>query len=57
VSAFIDHERERFAVDLICDTLGVSVSAYDQRRSGPPSARSVEDERLLTRIRELHAAN
>jgi putative transposase len=57
VSAFIDHERERFAVEFICDTLGVSVSAYYARRGGPPSARAVGDERLLARIRELHAAN
>jgi putative transposase len=57
VSAFIDQERERFAVELICDTLGVSASAYYQRRSGPRSARAVEDARLLTRIEELHACN
>jgi hypothetical protein len=57
VSAFIDQERERFAVELICDTLGTSASAYYQRRSGPRSARAVEDERLLARIEELHAAN
>jgi putative transposase len=57
VSAFIDQERERFAVELICDTLGVSASAYYRRRSGPRSARVVEDERLLARIEELHAAN
>jgi len=35
----------------------VSVSAYYQRRSGTRSQRTVEDERLLDRIRELHAAN
>jgi transposase InsO family protein len=56
-SAFIDQERERFCVELICDTLGVSVSAYYARRGSPPSARAIEDARLLTRIRELHAAN
>ncbi len=57
MSAFIDSERERFAVEFVCDTLGVSVSAYHQRRSGPRSARAVEDERLLAVICELHAAN
>ena len=33
------------------------MSAYYRRRSGGRSARAVEDERLLDRIRELHAAN
>ena len=57
MSAFIDSERERFAVELLCDTLGVSASAYYARRSGSPSVRAVEDERLLARIGELHEAN
>ena len=57
VSAFVDQERERFAVELICRTLGVSLSAYYQRATGERSARAVEDERLLERIRALHAAN
>jgi hypothetical protein len=49
VSAFIEQERGRFAVELICRTLGVSQSAYYQRRSGERSARSMDDERLLGR--------
>jgi putative transposase len=57
VSRYVDEHRGRFGVEPICGTLGVSVSAYDQRRSGQRSARAVEDERLLGRIRELHAAN
>jgi len=57
VSRYVDEHRGRFGVEPICKTLGVSVSAYYQRRSGPRSARAVEDERLLGRIRELHAAN
>jgi putative transposase len=57
VSAFIDQQRERFAVELICRTLGVSPSAYYQRATGERSARAIEDERLLGRVRELHAAN
>jgi len=35
----------------------VSASAYYQRATGRRSARAVEDERLLVRIREIHAAN
>jgi putative transposase len=57
VSRYVDEERDRFGVEPICKTLGVSVSAYYQRRRGQRSARAVEDERLLDRIREVHAAN
>jgi putative transposase len=57
VSRYVDEHRGRFGVEPICTTLGVSVSAYYQRRRGQLSARAVEDARLLARIRELHAAN
>jgi putative transposase len=57
VSRYIDEHRGRFGVEPICRILGVSASAYYQRRSGGRSARQVKDERLLGRIRELHAAN
>ena len=35
----------------------MSASAYYQRDTGRRSARAVEDERLLGRIREIHAHN
>jgi putative transposase len=57
VSAFIDAQRERFGVELICQTIGVSASAYHQRATGERSARTVEDERLLAIIRTVHEAN
>ena len=57
MSAFIDQGRGRHGVEPICRTLGVSASAYYQRRTGQRSARQVEDERLLERIRDVHAAN
>ncbi|HME01462.1 MAG TPA: IS3 family transposase [Solirubrobacteraceae bacterium] len=57
MSAFIDAHRERFGVEPICGTLGVSASAYYQRASGRRSARRIDDERLLGVIEELHAAN
>jgi putative transposase len=58
VSAFIeDRKAAGFAVELTCRTLGVSQSAHYRRRSGERSARSVEDERLLARIEEVHEAN
>ena len=56
VSAFIDEYRERFGVEPICQTLGVSASAYYQRATGERSERSVEDERLTAQIREVHKA-
>jgi hypothetical protein len=40
VSLFVDEHRERFGVEPICRTLGVSVSAYYERRSGRRSARA-----------------
>ena len=57
MSAFIDQHRDRFGVELICRTLGVSASAYYQRRSGARSQRVVEDQRLTGVIRRLHRAN
>jgi putative transposase len=57
VSAFIDSHRDRFGVEPICLTLGVSASAYYHRASGERSARRLEDERLLERIRDVHKAN
>ena len=57
MSAFIEEHRERFGVEPICETLGVSASAYYQRASGRRSARAREDERLLGVIAELHERN
>ena len=57
MSAFVDTRRERFGVEPICRSLGVSASAYYQRATGERSARRIEDERLLDRIREIHRAN
>jgi putative transposase len=57
VSRYIAEHRGRFGVEPICRTLGVSASAYYQRAKGERSARALEDERLLERIRELHAQN
>jgi putative transposase len=57
VSRYIDGHRGRFGVEPICRVLDVSASAYYQRASGQRSDRVIDDERLLKRIRELHAAN
>jgi putative transposase len=57
VTAFIDEHRERFGVEPICRTLGVSASAYYHRKTGVSSDRAIEDQRLLQVIRETHQAN
>ena len=57
MSAFIEDRRADFGVEPICRTLGVSASAYYERRTGRRSERAIEDERLLEVIREVHAAN
>jgi putative transposase len=57
VNAFIEEHRERFGVEPICETLGVSASAYYERATGRRSARAREDERLLGVIAELHERN
>jgi putative transposase len=57
VTAYIDEHRGRFGVEPICRTLGVSASAYYRRANGERSARALEDERLVGRIREVHGKN
>ena len=57
MSAFIDQARARYGVEPVCRTLGVSASAYYQRAGGERSERSLEDERLLARIRTVHKEN
>ena len=54
---FIDQNRGRFGVEPICETLGVSASAYYRRATGERSVRDVEDERLLEVIRGIHERN
>ena len=57
MSRYVDEHRGRFGVEPICRVLGVSASAYYQRKTGRRSVRAVEDERLLGRIRAVHQAN
>jgi putative transposase len=57
VSRFVDGHRERFGVEPICQTLGVSASAYYQRASGQLSCRRLEDERLRVLIWEVWETN
>ena len=57
MSAYIDAHRDRFGVEPICRTLGVSASAYYQRATGERSPRAIEDGRLLEVIRTTHERN
>ncbi len=57
MSVFVAEYRDRFGVEPICSVLGVSASAFYERASGRRSHRSIEDEQLLHRIREVHEAN
>lgn len=57
MSVFIEQHRARFGVEPICETLGVSASAFYERASGRRSPRAREDERLLAVIAELHERN
>ena len=57
MSRFIDEHRGRFGVEPICRSLGVSASAYYQRRTGQRSRRVIEDAWLLEQIERLHAVN
>lgn len=51
---FIDAEKARFPVSLLCRVLGVSKSGYYSWRGRPPSKRSREDAALAEKIREVH---
>ncbi len=55
MSAFVEERRSDFGVEPICRALGVSASAFYERRGGHRSARRVSDERLLAKIEEVHA--
>jgi transposase InsO family protein len=57
VTAFVDSKRGDCGVEFVCATLGVSASAYYQRKTGKRSKRAVEDERLLEIIRITHQEN
>lgn len=57
MSAFIDQVRDRFGVEPVCRTLGVSASAYYQRATGRRSDRVVRHQQLAARIGEVHRDN
>lgn len=50
----IDVFKDRYPIRLMCRCLKVSSSGYYAWRSRPESARSRDNRRLLSRIREIH---
>lgn len=57
MSAFIDGQRAHHAVELVTRTIGVSASAYYDRKVRGLSARAVRDAELLEQIRQTHERN
>ncbi len=54
---FVAAKKAEHSIKTMCRVLGVSRSGYHAWASRPPSARAVEDERLLERIGQIHREN
>jgi putative transposase len=54
---FIAAKKAEHSIKTMCRVFGVSRSGFHARANRPPSARRVEDDRLVARIPEVHAAN
>jgi len=57
MTRFIQANRGRFKVELICRTLGANPSTYYAARSRPPSARAISDAALTEEIQRVFEAN
>ena len=53
----IERCRDAFPVRMMCRRLAVSASGYYEWRMREPSARALDNQRLLIRIRDLHTAS
>ena len=51
----MSEHRADYPIRTLCRVLGVSPSGYYAWRDRPPSPRAVENQRLLARMREIHA--
>ena len=47
---YIDQHREEFEVEPICAVLPIAPSTYHAAKTRPPSARQLEDARLLPEV-------
>jgi putative transposase len=54
---FVAAKKAEHSIKTMCRVLGVSRSGFHAWERRAPSARQLEDERLLERIREIHAEN
>jgi putative transposase len=57
IFGFIAAKKAEHSIKTMCRVLGVSRSGFHAWQRRKPSARAVEDQRLIGRIREIHAAN
>jgi putative transposase len=53
----IERCRDAFPIRMMCQKLSVSPSGFYEWRDRPPSQRSLANDRLVKRIRELHEAS
>ncbi|CAA9396568.1 MAG: Mobile element protein [uncultured Rubrobacteraceae bacterium] len=51
---FVDAEKARLPISMLCKTVGVSKSGYYAWKGRPPSRRSRDDAALTEKIREVH---
>jgi len=54
---YIDHHRQEFGVEPICEVLAVAPSTYYAAKTRPISARAMSDAVLGEALREIRAAN
>jgi putative transposase len=57
MTRYIDEHRATFGVEPICQALAVAPSTYYAAKARPPSKRSLEDEKLNVKIRDVHEGN
>ncbi len=57
MTRYIDEHRATFGVEPICQTLPIAPSTYYAAKARPPSKRSLEDEKLNVKIRDVHEGN
>ena len=57
IFGFVAAKKAEHSIAAMCRVLEVSRSGFHAWAARRPSARAVEDERLLEKIREVHRAN